>query len=71
MPRIRALAPPATFCFRLPACPPRGEDEFVLPCCSPLRDLTGALTITQAPVDDSGGGAAGGAAGAGSSGDAH
>ena len=31
-------------------CPPRIDDDFVLPCCSPLRDLTGALTIKPAPT---------------------
>ena len=32
------------------ACPSRIDDEFVLPCCMPLRDLTGALTIKAAPT---------------------
>ncbi len=32
------------------ACPSRVDDEFVLPCCMPLRDLTGTLTIKAAPT---------------------
>ena len=31
-------------------CAPRIDDEFVLPCCSPIRSLTGELTIKPAPT---------------------
>jgi hypothetical protein len=31
-------------------CPPRNEDEFILPCCSPMRDLvTGEFRVTRQP----------------------